>query len=126
MQTEQSNAKRKKSLNGYVRPTPLLQELPPKNKRKRIESLVRGVSQQRASSESHLTRVICLTGHTLLPTSLADLIGTDPLAFDGPSAKALMVGIIASKVTVFYQTTARVPAREVDDFILAVCQRIPG
>ena len=77
-------------------------------------------------SESHLTRLIRLAGHTLLTTSLADLIGTDPLAFDGPSAKALMVGIIASKVTVFYQTTARVSAREVDDFILAVCQRIPG
>lgn len=126
MRTEQSNAERKKSLNGYVRPTPLLQELPPKIKRNRIDGLFRDLSKQRASSELHLTRLICLTGHTLLPTSLADLIGTDPLTLDGPSAEALMVRIIASKVAVFYQTATRMPAREVNDFILAVCQRISG
>ena len=105
----------------------LLQELPPKNKKKKgIESLFRDLDKQRASSESHLAGLICLTGHTLLPTSLADLIGTDPLALDRPSAEALVVGVVPSKVTVFDQTTARVPAREVNDFILAVCQRIPG
>ena len=58
-------------------------------------------------------------------TSLADLIGTDPLALDRPGAEALVIGVVASKVAVFYQTATRVPAREVNDFILAVCQRIP-
>jgi hypothetical protein len=37
----------------------------------------------------------------------------------------LVVGVISSKVTVFNQTTTRVPAREVNDFILAVCQHTP-
>ena len=103
----------------------MLQKLPPKNKRNRIESHIRDVSKQRASSESHLTRLFSLASHTLLPTSLADLIGTDPLALDGPSAETLVVGVVASKVAVFYQTATRVPAREVNDFILAVCQCIP-
>lgn len=78
-----------------------------------------------SSSESHLTRLIRFAGHTLLPTSLADLIGTDPLPLDRPGAEALVVRVIASKVAVFYQTATRVPAREVNDFILTVCQRIP-
>ena len=103
---------------------PLLQELPPMQKRKG-RSLVRDLCKQLASSKSHLTRLVRLAGHTLLPTSLADLIGTDPLALNRPGAEALMVGVVASKVAVFYQTTTRVSAREVDDFILAVCQRIP-
>lgn len=76
-------------------------------------------------SESHLTRLIRLAGHTLLTTSLADLIGTDPLALNRPGTEALVVGVVASKMAVFYQTATRVPAREVNDFILAVCQRIP-
>ena len=77
-------------------------------------------------SQSHLTRLISLTSRALLPAGLADLIGTDPFALHRPGAEALVVGVIASKVAVFNQTATRVSAREVDDFILAVCQQIPG
>lgn len=80
--------------------------------------------QATGQSKSHLTRLISLAGHTLLTTGLADLVGTDPLALDRPGAEALVVGVIAGKVAVFNQTTARVSAREVNDFILAVCQQI--
>jgi hypothetical protein len=76
-------------------------------------------------SESHLTGLFGLSGHALLTTCLADLIGTDPLALNRPGTEALVVRVVASKVAVFYQTTTRVSAREVNDFILAVCQRAP-
>lgn len=78
-----------------------------------------------SSSKSHLTRLLRLAGHALLTTSLADLIGTDPLPLNRPGAEALVVGVVASKVAVLNQTTTRVPAREVYDLKLAVCQRIP-
>lgn len=96
----------------------------PRTKEEEAKVSFETLASDGAPSKSHLTGLVCLTGHTLLPTSLADLIGTDPLALDGPSAEALVVGVVASKVAVLYQTTTRVPAREVNDFILAVCQRM--
>ena len=104
----------------------MLQELPPRNeKEKEINSFAETFAVFEAPSESHLTRLLGFPGHTLLSASLADLVGTNPLALDRPGAEALVVGVVASEVAVFYQTAAGVPAREVNDFILAVCQHTP-
>ena len=70
--------------------------------------------------------MLSLTGHALLPTGLADLVRADPFALDGPGAKAFVIDIVASEVTMLDQATTRVFAREVDDFKLAVCQWIPA
>jgi hypothetical protein len=61
--------------------------------------------QATSSSQLYLARLLGLAGHALLPTGLADLIGTDPFALDRPGAEALVVGVITSKVAVFNQTT---------------------
>jgi hypothetical protein len=56
-------------------------------------------------SKPHLARLFSLADHSLLSTGLADLVGTDPFPLYGPGAEALVVGVIASKVAVFDQTT---------------------
>lgn len=54
----------------------------------------------------------------LLAAFPADLVGADPFALDRPGAEALVIGIVASKVTVLDESSARVSALEVNDFEL--------
>lgn len=57
--------------------------------------------------------------YLLLAARLAQLVRTDPLAFDGPGAEALVVWVIASKMAMFDQAAACVAAMEVDHLVLA-------
>ena len=59
----------------------------------------------------------------MVATGLANLVGTDPFALNGPGAVALMIWIVAGKVAVFDQSSARVTTVEVDDLELAANQR---
>ena len=61
---------------------------------------------------------LLLTAKHGLATRLADLVGADPFTLNGPSTEALMVGIVASEVTVFDEATASVATAEVDDLEL--------
>ena len=81
-------------------------------------------SSAAALSDSHL-RLPSSTPGRLLPTRLADLIRADPFTFDGPRTEALMVGIIACKVTVLDQAPASMPALEMDDFVLVAISVVP-
>lgn len=65
---------------------------------------------------------LCPPDYGLVATGLANLVGADPFALDGPGAVALMIWVIASKVAVFDQSSAGVPTVEVDDFELAANQ----
>lgn len=58
-------------------------------------------------------------------TSLADLVGADPLSLDGPYTTALVVWVVPSKVAVLDQATAGVIAQEVDDLELRKSQCQP-
>lgn len=64
------------------------------------------------------TRLLRPANRPLLAARLADLVGADPLAFDAPGAKALVVRVVTSKVAVLDQAATRVLAFEVDDLEL--------
>jgi len=116
---------------GYVRPTPSLQNSHPGDTRENGKVLERQgffskESRKRRLRNSHnlqpdLIRLLLLStpaDKALLTTSVADLVGADPFAFDGPGAEALVVRIVAGEVAVLDQTAAGVSAGEVDDFEL--------
>ena len=70
-------------------------------------------------SSFHLNLRLSLTIYRhLLQARLAHLIGTDPLAPDGPGTKALMAWVISGEVAVFDQTASGMSALEMDDFKL--------
>ena len=49
---------------------------------------------------------------------MTKLVGTDPFSLDRPSAKALMVWIVAGEVAVLDQPPPSMAAVKVDDFVL--------
>ena len=51
---------------------------------------------------------------------MADLVGRDPFALDGPGAATLVAGVVAGEVAVFDEAAAGVVALEVDYFVLRV------
>lgn len=53
----------------------------------------------------------------LLSTPLTHL-QTPPFAFHDPCAETVMIGVVAGEMTMFDETTTRVAAFEVDDFVL--------
>jgi hypothetical protein len=55
-------------------------------------------------------------------TRLTDLVGADPLSFDGPYTTASMIWVVASKMAVLDQATAGMIAEEVDDLELRESQ----
>nr|POE54941.1 putative steroid-binding protein 3 [Quercus suber] len=72
-------------------------------------------------STPHLAAQPCLLHvlvHNCLDARVAGLIGADPLTLDSPRRTALMVGIVACKVTVLDQAAACVATLEVNDFVL--------
>ena len=69
-------------------------------------------------SEPHLLRSLTSACYSFLPASLADLVRTDPFPFDGPRAKASVVRIIASEMTVLDEPSTSMTTMEVNDFKL--------
>ena len=53
---------------------------------------------------------------------MANLVGADPLTFDGPCAEALVMRVVAGKMTVLDQPATSVPAMKMDDLELEVCE----
>jgi len=85
----------RKALNGYV-----LELQTPKTSILRAQYGRENFEAFRNHSEPDL-REVRPPYRFLLAAGLAELVGTDPLSFDGPGAKALVIGIIAGEMAMF-------------------------